>query len=168
MPEEKSEHEIAVDLIARFGACERWPRNNDTALSFLAERLIQAASRFKVTMESIADRWAENNRECPTEFDLLQSAQAVRDDLDRAIEAHRLTTQHQEWEKTYGPPDPIEIDWDLSKPSRYDQCWAQIKQKYPKAIPDWPRDTRDPNFRELARYAREFGYIDIAEAWERS
>jgi hypothetical protein len=92
MPEEKSQHETAVDLIVRFSECQNWPseKERDVCLSFLAQGLMKAAARFKVKMELIVDRWAENSRYCPTEYDLLETAEEIWSERVRSTPPVRI------------------------------------------------------------------------------
>ena len=158
-PEFQATEPAPIDLIARFGTCSNYPRNDPYVVQLLTISLASAARQFDVKPSAIVQRCVEVSSFCPTEHDFLSIAHDLREDRRRKEEPD-ITAQ---WKAKYGSPQPFDwmkIDTDHVKRvrDRESALLSAIKAKYPGEL----------SWAAMAAAARELGYEDYAKAWEKA
>lgn len=104
-------------------------------------------------------------KRCPAPAEIGEAAASVGDRL----RAQERKDDREEWKRIYGPPQPFDskLGEQTAKypPSRDEELWRLLRQRFPNTQPN---GERWPNWKALAVVARELGYEDYAEAWERA
>ncbi len=150
----------ALTLIARLSRTKNYPKDED-GLTFLAEGLMRASAETGAPGQQIVMVCATTSEWCPTDADLMTIAKQIRDEQKRAQEALQPSVEN-EWRRTYGPPQPF--DWkalDVPKikltKKREKELYQQIKARHPEEL----------TWAGMIAAARELGYDDYADAWQR-
>ena len=150
----------ALELIARLSRTKNYPKD-EPGLVFLAEGLMRAAAETGANPQQIIMLCATTSEWCPTDLDLMTVAKQIRDEQRRAQEALEPSIEHQ-WRQQYGAPKPF--DWkalDTEKikrtKARERKLYAAIKQRHPEEL----------TWAGMIAAARDLGFDDYAEAWER-
>ena len=168
---EKNEPTSPEELCKQaFSRCSNWPEDYAGQIG-LAQGLNRASERFRVSKEDLIEKCRELSAFCPTDADLLRVAGEMFTARQSAFEASR--DQITEWRKQYGPPKPFDQhgkctccgrDWtEIIKTStgRRAAKWAALRAHFDVKKGKWP------SYRDMAPVARQLGYTDYAEAWER-
>ncbi len=150
----------ALELIGRLSRTKNYPKE-PAGLMFLAEGLIRACAETRAPGQQIVMVCATTSEWCPTDHDLMTVARQIRDEQKRAQEALDPPIEEQ-WRKEYGPPKPF--DWkalDTDKIKRVKKREADmlraIKARHPEEL----------SWSGMIEAAREAGYLDYAEAWQK-
>lgn len=156
-----------------FSRCSNWPEDRTGQIG-LAQGLKLASDRSGIAQEAIIAACRETSAFCPTDADLLKVANEMAAVAIEAEQHEKQVQQHAEWEIQYGKPKPFEQtgkctccgrDWnEIIKISdaRKKALWHGLRAHFRPAEGNWPP------YRDMAPVARELGYADYADAWERS
>jgi hypothetical protein len=150
----------ALELVSRLSRTKNYPRD-EAGVVYLAEGLARAASAAGVDARHIVMVCATTSEWCPTDADLVTIANQIRDEQRRAQEA-LLPPVTAQWKRKYGEPKPFDwkaLDTDRIKrvKAREAEMLSAIKAKYPGEL----------SWAGMIQAAKELGYLDYAEAWEK-
>jgi hypothetical protein len=107
--DERGEKSVEELVIEAFSRCSNYPKERAGVLG-LAQGLRKASDKYRISVEGIVERCAENSPYCPTDAELFSTALSMRDELDRALKEANEKKEKREWEAQYGKPKPWEAD----------------------------------------------------------
>jgi hypothetical protein len=150
----------ALELVSRLSRTKNYPRD-EAGVVYLAEGLARAADAAGVDPRHVVMVCATTSEWCPTDADLATIANQIRDEQRRAQEA-LLPPVTEQWKRKYGEPKPFDwkaLDTDRIKrvKAREAEMLSAIKAKYPGEL----------SWAGMIQAAKELGYLDYAEAWEK-
>ncbi len=154
----------ALDLVAKLSRTRNYPLTEQGVTGF-AESLMRAAEMFGVDGAAIVQKCADTSEFCPTDADLLNIARDLKEERERKERA-ATPSQEAEWRKQYGPPQDFAVVPVRKSERRDDELWRKLRKKYPNAGRKGKKDW--PDLLTLSKDARELGYPDYADAWEKS
>ena len=148
------------ELIAVFSRCKNFPRDFAT-IQIFAQELKRASMSAGVPMEAIVLKCREVADFAPEYADMVKIGRELAADQARKDEASR--NQRREWEREYGPPQKIEVDWtDTIKTSREADrlMWARIKARLADAFKGGNKqfDFSKVTWGQVYKAKRELGY----------
>ncbi len=157
--------EFPMEFLPRFQRCVNYPRDEEGVVA-LAQGLAASSRHTGVTMADIVERWATTSPYCPTDVELLATAKAIK--AKRIWDAESERHIHAEWRRQYGPPTKFDWQTEAAKilpqarkaQERQRKMWEQLRERFDSN--NWP------DWTALAVAARELGYHDFADAWEKS
>lgn len=156
--------EAPEEIVLRFfSRCHNFPKDRLGVIG-LAQCLARAAQETGYSALLIAQRLADDSPYCPTDFDILNAAYAMK---KRAADQEQARqSDYREMVNQYGPPQPFETRVDPvvyeSEVARQTEMWARIRKHLKLTDINWP------GWKQCASAARELGYPDYADAWEHS
>ncbi len=150
----------ALELIGRFERTKKYP-TTDSGLRYLAEGLMAAVGETGATGPAIVFRCAKNAEYCPKDADFITAGREIREEMRRQEESKIDITA--EWQRMYGRPK--EFDWKVIDVARLKRVKAREKEML-HAIRS--RHTEPLDWFGMIAAAREAGYDDYADAWERA
>jgi hypothetical protein len=150
----------ALELVGRLSRTKNYPKE-PAGLVFLAEGLLYAARETNTSPQQIVMVCAATSEWCPTDADLMTIGHQIRDEQRRAQEALK-PSQAQQWRKEYG--EPVAFDWKALDMDRVKRVKAREKEMLDKIKAKYPKDI---SWAGMITAARELGYPDYADAWER-
>jgi hypothetical protein len=157
----------ALELVAGLQRTRNYPQTEDGVITF-AQGLVRASRLLDGDGRAIIERCGDTSEFCPCDADLFTVAREIREERRRE-EEKASPDQLAQWRKEYGAPVPFEApDWypEAKKTiARREELWRLLKLRFPQAGrkgKDWP------DWRTLAKHARELGYPEYADAWERA
>ena len=171
--DDESREDLTPEDLCRqaFMRCSNWPAD-PLGQQGLFQGLAEASRQSGISKEAIIARCKELSAFCPTDYDLLRVAGEM---AARAIELEKSAkqeTQTREWQRQYGKPKPFEQAdtctccgrlWSeimSTAIQRQARLWDLLRQHY--GTPGkWPP------CRDMAPVARQLGFADYADAWER-
>ncbi len=150
----------ALEIVARLSRTKNYPRV-EAGIVHLAEGLMRAVEATGANPQQIVMICVTTSEWCPTDFDLMTVAKQIRDEQKRAQEALQPPVEEQ-WRKTYGPPKAF--DWKALDTAKVARVKAREKEMLQKIKAHHPEEL---SWAGMAQAARELGYTDYADAWER-
>ena len=150
----------ALELVARLSRTKNYPWD-EAGVVYLAEGLMAAVHETCADPRLVVMVCSRDSEKCPTDSAFMAAAIQVKAEQRRAQEALEPSVTEQ-WRAQYGTPKPF--DWkalDTEKIKRVKErdreMLGKIKAKYPGEL----------TWAGMIEAARELGYHDYAEAWER-
>jgi hypothetical protein len=164
----------AIKLIGKLSRTRNFPQSED-GVKDLAESLDRISGAIGIDPAALVQRCADLSEFCPTDADMWTTAREIKEEIRRKAES-ASPTQMARWRKEYGDPKPVdlsEIDPEFrerfvkaqANAKRREELWSKLKKKFPSAA--MPKG-QWPNWDVLAKAARELGYPEYADAWEKS
>ncbi len=168
-------HTRAIELVTKLARTKKYPTTDD-GVADLARGLQHASEAAKIGAGRIIDRCASISEWCPSDAELLLVAQdlaredAVADGTyDSMASAANCAPKlsKADLEREYGPPQPIVVTAAVKTrgkvaQDRHKRMWQEIRDKLHL------RPNEDyPSWQKCAAAARELGYMDYADGWER-
>ena len=163
-PAESTILDKATDIVCRFSRCGNYPKTTPE-MQALANDLISASENKRVSMEDIAQRWAERSAFCPTAADLFDVALEIRTERQEREAIQSEGEQRSQWKREAVPdqsepkPDGAHVNAAVAREA---QMWRELRKELNVQGLKWP------GWAECAKAARKLGYGDYAVAWERS
>jgi hypothetical protein len=155
------ESKTPVELVAAFSRCVNFPRDLET-IQIFAQELKSAANATGVSMEKIVAKCREVSDRAPEYSDMVNVGREIADDQTREQRIREASkSQRAEWEKQYGPPQKMEVDWDLAAIKERDRImWAKIRGHLSGHCKDSAQrfDFSKASWAEVYRAKRELGY----------
>jgi hypothetical protein len=91
-------------IVPAFSRCANYPRDDDS-LKALAQGLQRAASTYHVSMCDIVERCLESSDRCPTDYNLMEAARALKPpdspDLERTLKCPHGLCDGSGWRERY-------------------------------------------------------------------
>jgi hypothetical protein len=113
---------VAKALIQGLSALREYPR-----LEAGEDRLAEELVRCSVSVSHARATIEEFDQQCPTIRDLREQADRIRERFEPA-----KPKQEAVWEREYGPPQPMRIDWSAMSAQQHEdakvQMWAAIRK----------------------------------------
>lgn len=160
----------AIELVEKLERTRNYPRDPEgKGVEGLARGLQRASETAKVAAARIVEKCAAESEFCPTDYDFLNIAKEIArldavatGTFDSLAGAGNSIGNENEWREVYGPAKPFKFgDLDMAKVKRVKnrerEMFAAIKTKYPGEL----------SWRGMIDAARELGYKDYADAWEK-
>jgi len=164
MPNEWQDELPPASLVLAFERCANYPRDAEGVI-VLIDGLRNASIRAGIEMSKIVNRCVQSSEWCPTDHDLFTVAAELRAEERQERESKR--NRWEEWRIETGPPR--EFDWKIPgwdqverHNDRQRKLWSDLRRKLNVTDGKWP------SWSELAVAARQLGYAEYADAWERN
>lgn len=107
----------ALELVAHFSRCKNYPRETE-GVNLLAEELVQASGFTGIEMSAIVAKCREVASICPEYSDMLNIAREIKEDRRRVADDEAYRKNRAQWEKQFGPPSKVSVDWDLASAAK--------------------------------------------------
>ena len=154
------EHTDALELVGRLSRTKNY-RKDEVEVGYLADGLMLAVNETGANPEQIIMICRTTSEWCPTDHDLMTIGKQIRDEQKRAQESLEPSVESL-WKKKYGEPQPF--DWkalDIPRKQRVKnrerEMYSAIKKAHPEEL----------TWAGMIAAARELGYDDYADTWER-
>jgi hypothetical protein len=143
--------DLCVALIREFLSGYRGYPNNEAG----EKRFARALQEVVVSVQHARGTLAEFTGIFPTVKEIQDQAVNLRPKYEL------VKDPRDEWERQYGPPVAIDVSA-MTGNTRHDEMWRKLKVHLGVKGGKWP------GWPQMAKAARELGYEDYAQAWERS
>jgi hypothetical protein len=155
----------AIKLVAKLSRTRNFPQSED-GVKDLAESLDRISEVIGIDPAHLVQLCADTLEFCPSDAEMWTLARDIKEELRRERE-RTSPSQSEQWRRQYGAPQAFDdsqlaAQWYpkvQAKIKRREQMWRELRAKFPANWPDWST---------LAKAARELGYTEYADAWERS
>ena len=145
---------ICAALLRDLAGFRGYPRDGE-------RRFVEVLQEVSISVEHARAIVLTFQEEFPTIREIRDVAMNIRSQFQPPED------QRAKWEAEYGKPEPVSID--VEKPAReIDACWKKIREREEFQGRKGAERIQAMSWTKLAGFAREYGYTEIAAAWERS